>query len=173
MSGETGFKHTIIALVREHLALAEPAVFVMGFAEGIPGLSLLVPSSALFLGIGAAHGAAGGAFWHLWLAASAGAVLGDCATYAVGRAFKEKAERLPLLRRHPGWREAGHRLFERWGVLAIVGGKFLGFMRPFIPVVAGMLEMPFLYFLPASIVSSLAWAGAFLAPGYGITWLID
>jgi membrane protein DedA with SNARE-associated domain len=160
----------VIAFIREHLALAEPAVFAMGFAEGIPGLSLLVPSSALFLAIGAAHGAAGGVFWQTWLAASAGAVLGDCVTYWLGRRYKDHVEELAVMRRYKGWREKGVDLFERWGVMAIVGGKFLGFMRPFLPVVAGMLEMPLAYFLPASVISSLAWAGAFLAPGYGISF---
>ena len=168
---EPGFKDALIEFVRQHLAWAEPAVFAMGFAEGIPGLSLLVPSSALFLGIGTAHGAAGGQFWQVWLAASAGAVLGDCTTYWIGRTWKDEAARLPFLARYPGWVERGQALFQRWGVLAVVGGKFLGFMRPFIPIVAGMTRMPVLLFLPASVVSSLAWAGAFLAPGYGLTWL--
>ncbi len=170
---QTTFITQVGDVVRAHLALAEPIVFAMGFAEGIPGLSLLVPSSALFVGIGTVHGAAGGAFWHLWLAASAGAVIGDCVTYSIGRHFKDDAAQLPLLARHPGWLDRGHQLFERWGVLAVVGGKFLGFMRPFIPIVAGVLAMPLRHFIPASIVSSLAWAGAFLAPGYGLKLLID
>jgi undecaprenyl-diphosphatase len=118
------------------------------------------------------HGAAGGSFWHLWLPASIGAIIGDCVTYAVGRRYKDDAGRLPILSRYPGWQTQGQQLFERWGVLAVVGGKFLGFMRPFIPVVAGALEMPLWMFLPASIISSFAWAGTFLAPGYGIKWII-
>lgn len=162
----------VIAYVREHLALAEPAVLLMGFAEGIPGLSLLVPSTPLFLGIGAAHAAAGGSFWHLWLAAAAGAIASDCLIYALGRAHKQDAPKIWPLSRHPEWLPRGQTLFERWGVLAVAGGKFTGFMRPFIPAVAGMLGMPFWQFLPASIVSSLAWAGAFLGPGHGLKWLL-
>ncbi len=167
-----GVKAAVIGFIREYIALTEPLVFAMGFAEGIPGLSLLVPSSALFLGIGAVHGAAGGSFWSVWLAASLGAIIGDCVTYAIGRRYKGRVSTLPVLNRYPGWETHGQLLFERWGVLAVVGGKFLGFMRPFVPVVAGALEMPFLLFLPASILSSLAWAGTFLAPGYGVKWLI-
>ena len=166
-----GLKDAVIDFIREYIALAEPIVFAMGFAEGIPGLSLLVPSSALFLGIGAVHGAAGGSFWSVWIAASLGAVIGDCVTYAIGRRYKGDVATLPVLRRYPGWERHGQLLLERWGVFAVVGGKFLGFMRPFIPIVAGALQMPFLLFLPASILSSLAWAGAFLAPGYGVKWL--
>jgi membrane protein DedA with SNARE-associated domain len=161
-----------IGFVSDHIAFAQPIVFGLGFAEGIPGLSLLVPSSALFLGIGAAHSAAGGAFWQLWLMASCGAVVGDCVTYVLGRHFKDHISGLKSFQRHPDWLQRGHDLFEKWGVLAVVVGKFTGFLRPFIPAVAGIAKMPFLLFLAASIVSSLAWAGAFLAPGYGIKWLI-
>ncbi len=166
-------KDAVIGFVRENLALAAPAVFAMGFAEGIPLLSLLVPSTPLFLGIGAAHAAAGGQFWHLWIAASVGAVISDCIVYAVGRIFKADAHRIWPFSRYEGWLPKGHALIERWGVLAVAGGKFTGFLRPFIPAVAGILEMPLWQFVPASIVSSLAWAGVFLAPGYGIKFLFD
>lgn len=166
-------KEAVVAIVRENIALAEPAVFFMGFAEGIPGLSLLVPSSALFLGVGAIHAAAGGQFWHLWLAASLGAVLSDIAVYLLGRHYKNEAVHAWPLSRHPDWLPRGHALFERWGILAVVGGKFTGFMRPFVPAVAGVMEMPLWQFVPASIISSLLWAGAFLAPGYGLKWFID
>ena len=166
-------RDAVIGFARERIGLAEPIVFAMGFAEGIPGLSLLVPSSALFIGIGTLHSAAGGSFWHLWLAASLGAVAGDCVVYALGRQYREEVQRLPFFRQRPDWHRRGHDLIERWGALAVLAGKFTSFMRPFIPAVAGILEMPFKIFLPASILSSLAWAGAFLAPGYGILWLLD
>ena len=172
MTFET-LKTDLIDLVREHLALAMPVVLAMGFAEGIPVLSLLVPSTPLFLGIGAAHAAAGGQFWHLWLAASIGAVASDCLVYGLARHFKDGAVGVWPLSRHPEWWPKGHALFERWGILAVIGGKFTGFLRPFIPAVAGVLRMPLWQFLPASVISSLLWAGAFLAPGYGIKWLFD
>lgn len=166
-----GLKAAVGDLVRRNIGLAEPLVFAMGFAEGIPGLSLLVPSTALFLVIGGIHGSAGGTFLPMWLAASLGAVLGDVLVYGLARRYKAEVARLPVFNRYPGWLSQGRLLLERWGVLAVVGGKFLGFMRPFVPAVAGVLEMPLWLFLPASIVSSFAWAGVFLAPGYGVVWL--
>lgn len=168
-----GIRDALVAFIREHLVFAEPIVFLMGLAEGIPGLSLLVPSSALFLAIGGVHGGAGGQFWHLWLAASIGAVVGDCVTYTLGRWLEHDVERLRWFKVHPEALAKGHAIFERWGWLAVLGGKFTGFARPFIPMVAGIVNMPFPVFLAASCVSSLAWAGAFLAPGYGLKWLID
>ena len=153
-------KAAVVDFVRENLVLAAPAVFLMGFAEGIPLLSLLVPSTPLFLGIGAAHAAAGGQFWPLWIAASIGAIISDCLVYAIGRIFKGDAHRIWPFSRYEGWLPRGHALFE-------------GFLRPFIPAVAGILEMPLWQFIPASIVASFAWAGVFLAPGYGIKLLFD
>ena len=166
-------KDAVIGFVRENMALAEPAVFFMGFAEGIPGLSLLVPSTPLFLGIGSAHAAAGGQFWRLWLAASAGAIISDVVVYALGRIFKHDVPKVWPFSRYADALPKSQVLFERWGVLAVAGSKFSGFLRPFIPAIAGMLQMPLWRFIPASVVSSFAWAGAFLAPGYGIKLLFN
>lgn len=169
----TDLKTTAVAFLRDHQALAEPLVFALGFAEGIPLLSLFVPSSALFLAIGSLHGALGGSFWGMWLSASAGAMLGDCATYAIGRRYKNDVQHVWPFSRYPDWLTKGRRMLDRWGWLAVLGGKFLGFLRPFVPAAAGVVEMPVPLFLLASAFSSLAWAGVFLAPGWGLGLLVE
>jgi|LNFM01.1.fsa_nt_gb membrane protein DedA with SNARE-associated domain len=161
------------AFAKTHIAWAEPIVFALGFAEGIPALSFFVPSSALFLAIGGAHSAVGGEFWMLWLAASCGAALGDYATYSLGRWLRHDVKRLRYFAVHPEALERAHALFERWGALAVIGGKFTGFARPLIPVAAGIVAMPLPKFVAASAVSSMAWAAVFLAPGYGLRFLVD
>jgi membrane protein DedA with SNARE-associated domain len=172
MTFEAAWASTL-AVVKANIDLAGPLVFVLGLAEGIPGLSLLVPSSALFLAIGGVHGTAGGTFWHLWLPATLGAMAGDVIAYMLGRWLGNDVTRLRLLSIPPRALAAGHAAFDRWGSLAVLAGKFTGFARPFIPVVAGILTMQTPLFIAASFVSSLAWAGAFLAPGYGLRFLID
>ena len=161
----------MLVFVRDHLELAGVIVFSLGFAESIAFVSLFVPSTILFLGIGGVHAAAGGAFWQLWLAGATGACLGDCASYVFGRTYREDAHRIWPLSKYPQLIPKGRRMFERWGVWSILGGKFIGGLRPFIPVVAGMMDMPWMLFVFGSAVSSLAWAGIFLAPGYGLKLL--
>lgn len=163
-----GAWRAIIEFVQSHIAYAEPLVFALGFAEGIPGLSILVPSSAIFLAVGAAHSSAGGEFWNLWVSAALGCVVGDWVTYSLGRMLRNDVGRLRYFAVNPQALAAGHAVFERWGPLAVLAGKFTGFARPFIPVVAGVLTMPWHLFLISSAVSSLAWAGVFLSPGYGL-----
>ena len=161
----------ILGFVRDHLELAGVVVFALGFAESIAFVSLFVPSTILFLGIGGVHAAAGGQYWQLWLAGSAGAALGDCVSYAFGRVFKHDVHRVWPISKYPELLPKGRALFERWGVWSILAGKFIGGLRPFIPVVAGMMDMPWGLFLIGSVLSSLAWAGIFLAPGYGLKLL--
>lgn len=172
MDGET-LKASVLLFLHNHQSLAAPIVFFLGFAEGIPVLSLICPSSMLFLAIGTAQGAAGGSLWTLWVSGAAGAVLGDCITYGVGRYFKDRAKTVWPLSQHPERWAQGHALFERWGIATVLVGKFLGFLRPIVPIIAGGLQMQVSLFLIASVLSSFLWAGAFLAPGWGLGSVLD
>lgn len=168
-----GYIDALLAFVKANDAYAEPLVFLLGFAESIPIVAFFAPSTALLIGIGAAHGAAGEAFWHLWLAAALGAFLGDCFVYTLGRVFEDRILHWSVMARHPQWWKMGHDFFERWGMLGILAGKFLGPLRSALPLIAGVVEMPLWKFLPASLVSALIWAGVFLAPGvFGLGWLV-
>ncbi len=160
-----------IGLARDHVAWTPWIVFALGFAESIAFVSLFVPSTILFLAIGGLHSAAGGDFMPVWLAGAAGAVIGDIVSYFAGRHFKDRIERIWPFDRMPGLLPKARALFERWGFWSILAGKFIGALRPFVPVVAGMMDMPWLLFLMGSIVSSIIWAGVFLAPGYGVALL--
>lgn len=159
---------TVIGFVRDNLAWTPAIVFALGFAESIAFVSLFIPSTILFLGIGGLHSAAGGQFTHVWLAGALGAAIGDGISYAAGHHFKHGVSSIWPFSRVPGLLPKARKVFERWGFWSIIGGKFIGGLRPFVPVVAGMLEMPWMLFALGSIVSSLIWAGVFLAPGYGI-----
>jgi membrane protein DedA with SNARE-associated domain len=143
-------------------------VFTLGFAESIALVSLFVPSTFLFLGIGGIHSAAGGQFLPVWLAGSFGAAAGDVVSYLLGRYFRDDAQRMWPFSRMPGLLPKARAFVERWGFWSIVIGKFIGGLRPFVPVVAGIMDMPWLLFVLASLASAFLWAGIFLAPGYGI-----
>ncbi|MCB1528080.1 MAG: DedA family protein [Hyphomicrobiaceae bacterium] len=162
----------LIGFAHENIALIEPIVFALGFAESIVLVSMLVPSTILFLAIGGVHNAAGGNFFTLWLAGAAGAYLGDIVSYALGRYFRADIANLWPFSKKPEWYVLARGFFRSWGAPGIIASKFLGMMRPFVPVVAGAARMRWLPFLLASAVSCLIWAGAFLGPGHGIGWLM-
>jgi membrane protein DedA with SNARE-associated domain len=162
----------LLVFVRDNPELAALTCFGLGFGESLVLVSLLVPSTVLFLGIGTAQSAAGGSFVTLWLAGALGAFVGDVLSYAIGRTFKADIVRLWPFTAYPDLIPRSEAMFQRWGGLSIIGSKFVGGLRPFVPVAAGMMAMPLPTFLVASAISCLAWAGIFLSPGFGLTLLI-
>src|SRR5690606_26664698 len=124
-----GWTDFLVSFAGDNLQLIEVLVFVLGFAESIALVSLFVPSTILFLGIGAVHSAAGGEFWPVWVAGATGAWIGDCISYGLGRYFKEDAGKVWPIRKFPDFIPKGQVICERWGVLGIVVGKFIGGLR--------------------------------------------
>lgn len=161
-----------MSLITANMALIGPIVFALGFAESIVFLSFFVPSTILFLGIGGIHHAAGGTFWEVWLWGAAGAFCGDILSYAAGRFFKDDIAGVWPFSAKPEWYLMARNFESRWGFLGVIGSKFLGMMRPFVPVVAGAMKMPWPVFATASALSALLWAGVFLSPGYGLGYLM-
>lgn len=169
--GVSGIWASILDLVRDHLALAAPMAFLLGLGESIPVLSLLVPSTVLFLAIGGLHSAAGGEFLPVWLAGSSGAFAGDLAAYALGHSYRDHIHGVWPFRHRPHWHARARTFCHHWGAPGVIGSKFTAGVRPLVPVMAGAMRMPVILFAAASAVSCLIWAGVFLAPGYGMTFL--
>jgi len=55
---------------------------------------------------------------------------------------------------------------KRFGILGVFVGKFIGPIRPLLPLTAGSLGMNFKYFLTVEILSSFLWALLYTVPGY-------
>lgn len=145
---------------------APVAIFVITFLESLPGISLLVPATALLLAIGALLGAGTLEPGPVLVAAIAGAILGDAVGFWVSRAVGPSVVRRWLPR---GQRRAYARallLFRRWGWAAVFFGRFLGPVRAVAPLMAGVARMRERHFQAANIASAVVWAPAMLLPGY-------
>jgi membrane protein DedA with SNARE-associated domain len=57
-------------------------------------------------------------------------------------------------------------IIERHGVAAIVGGRFVGVLRAFAPLLAGSAGMPTRRFLAADVVGAGLWASCFALLGH-------
>lgn len=114
----------VVEFVRNHEHWAIPIVFILAFGESLAFLSLLLPATVILLGLGALIGESGIAFWPLWIAASAGAFLGDWVSYWVGDRYQHQVEHMWPLSRHPQMMARGHTFFERWGTWGVFIGRF-------------------------------------------------
>lgn len=134
-------------------------------AESLAFIGLVVPGATLTLVAGMLVGVGSMTFWSTFAWATGGAVLGDGLSYWLGHRYQEQLRNLELLRRHSEWLTRGERFFYRHGGKSILFARFVGPVRPVIPVVAGMLGMAPIRFYLYNIASALVWAIAHLLPG--------
>jgi undecaprenyl-diphosphatase len=95
-----------------------------------------------------------------------GAVLGDCTSFFLGKFAKQRIRNIWPFRNHPKWLYNGEKFFARHGGKSIIIGRFVGPIRPVLPLVAGMLNMPSWRFISINLVSALGWAPLYILPGY-------
>ncbi|CAN5153742.1 hypothetical protein BH09ACT6_BH09ACT6_10030 [soil metagenome] len=110
--------------------------------------------------------------WAVGATAAIGAIVGDSAGYVIGRRF---GSRLLLVgaRRFPGRFgpqsiHAAIGTMNRWGIYAIVVGRFIALLRILIGPLAGTLRMPYRRFLAANAVGAVLWAGTVTTVVYGL-----
>lgn len=67
-----------------------------------------------------------------------------------------------------------HDFYEKHGALAVVGARFLPFIRTFAPIVAGIVEMDRKKFYFFNVVGCIAWVFAMLFSGYFLQkWILS
>lgn len=159
------FAQDVIDFVREQQAWGPPIVFALAFGESLAFISLFIPAWAILVGIGALINASGIPFWPILIAAAVGAAAGDWLSYWIGITFKEPIAHVWPLSKYPDLLPRGHAFMERWGMLGIFIGRFFGPLRASVPLIAGILEMPYWYFQIANITSAFLWAYVLLIFG--------
>jgi membrane protein DedA with SNARE-associated domain len=170
--GFAEYTNLVLDFVRQHPNWAALIVFALAFGESLAFVSLILPFWAMLVGIGSIIGAANPLlFWTIVSAAAIGAALGDWLSYWLGWHYHARIQQMWPLSKYPKLLENGHKFFERWGVWAVVLGRFSGPLRASVPIVAGITEMPWLKFQIANWGSAFLWAGVLLSPGtFGMDW---
>ncbi|MGG2398716.1 bifunctional DedA family/phosphatase PAP2 family protein [Pseudomonas sp. SH1-B] len=142
------------------------AIFLIALLECLALVGIILPGVVLLFSIALLAGSGVLSLWQTLLLAYAGALCGDMLSYALGRRFQHNIGRLPVLRRHPEWVLRAELYFRQYGVASLLVGRFIGPLRPMLPMVAGMLNMPLLRFVLVSLVAAAGWSVAYLLPGW-------
>ncbi|WP_018426517.1 DedA family protein [Hoeflea sp. 108] len=139
--------------------------FILAFVKSLPFIPLLIPGTALLIGIGFSIGASGVDITPVWIAISAGAALGDWVSYWLGRRFAHVVHDSLLARRYPDLLPRGEAFFQRWGALSIVLCRFFGPLRATVPFVSGVCGLRVVPFQVANWFSAFLWSATLLSPG--------
>lgn len=142
------------------------AVVLVAFLESFALLGILVPGVVLLFSLAALGNTLGISPLWLLIAGAIGGCLGDISSYILGLKLSHRIDTFPWFRQHQNWLDQGRWFIRKWGWLSVIIGRFLGPLRPVVPLVAGTLDMPKKLFIPLNIVTVMAWAPAYLLPGY-------
>jgi len=142
------------------------SIALIAFVESFAILGIIVPGVAM---LGAASFVAGSGALALpdcLLAAFIGAVCGDGVSFLLGRTFHQDIKRMYPFRANPHWIGKAEGFFREYGTNSVAIGRFIGPIRPVIPLVAGIANMPARKFFLINLLSALGWAPVYVLPGY-------
>ncbi len=148
-----------------HPLLLIGVVFVLLFIEGFPVIGLFVPGLMMVFMLGALVGLGRLDLWLAWTAASAGAIAGDAFNYWLGYRYRERLAQHWPLQQYPEMHRRGQLFFHQYGALSIPLGRYIGPLRSFVPLVAGMLGMSPRVFIPMVAITGIIWVPSFMLPG--------
>lgn len=154
------------AFIARNAVWAGPVLGLITFGESMAFIGAFFPATALMVIAGglAAAGILDPVSVVAWCVA--GAVAGDAVSYWIGRRAGPGAFRYPAMQRRRRTIARARLFFRRWGVASIYLCRFLGPVRAFVPLIAGMTSMNQMRFQLANVGSAIVWVPVMLAPGY-------
>lgn len=150
-----------------------PAVYVyclvglLVFGESAMLLGLVLPGETVLLAGAALAGAGHATLIGVMGVGLVAAIAGDCLGYAFGRTLGPRIRTSAMGRRvgEARWRRA-EQLTKSRGVVAIVGGRWVGVLRSLVPLVSGMNSMPLRTYLICNVVGGVVWVAGVSTFGY-------
>jgi membrane protein DedA with SNARE-associated domain len=151
-----------------------PIVFLGAMLENTVLLGLVLPGGTLVM-LGAVYAHNGSmSLPGVLLLAFLGMVMGTSLDYALGRLGLQSALRRTRVagRLEPHLARA-ERFLDRWGAWAFVLAHFIGHVRSFLAITAGMTRLPVRRFLLYEGIAALIWNILFVGAGYAVGENLD
>lgn len=145
-------------------------IFSIAFLESIAIVGLFFPGSAMLATIGILIGTGTIPLWPALLLASLGGITGDISSYLIGRHYLDDIHHKWFFAKFKGFIINGEYFFHHHGKKSVFIARFIGPVRPIVPLIAGSLKMRFKSFIITDILSGIIWAPLYMLPGAFITY---
>ncbi len=160
------FIESFLGFITEHALLTYFVIFLTCTLESLVLVGLVIPGSTLLVGLGAIL-ATNVISWKLVvILAIGGAILGDFISFWIGQHYHLRIEQVWPFRKYPQMIGRGKVFFKKHGGKSVFLGRFFAPIRPMIPLIAGMMEMPAWNFFLFNALSAIAWVLIHLIPGF-------
>lgn len=145
---------------------------LIAFLESLAIIGIFVPGSIIIVlaGFFAAQGK--GDPYFLMGVAALGSFLGDALSYWLGARFGTAMLNSRLMARRADLLKRARGFFIHHGGKSVFFGRFVGLLRPFIPMIAGSAQMPVGLFGLYAFISAILWGLAYPGLGFffGASW---
>ena len=143
------------------------AVGIIGasFVESFALIGIIVPGVVL-LAVISGLAATSLSIFEVVMLAYFSSLLSDIASFFIGFSLRNSLSKLWPFKNHPEFLINGQQFFQRYGMIGLFVGKFIGPIRPLLPITAGSLNMNKRNFFFIEILSCFLWALIYTIPGY-------
>ncbi|MDQ7049631.1 MAG: DedA family protein [Enterobacterales bacterium] len=156
---------SLLQIMQQNSTWALLIIFLIAFSESMAIIGLFVPGWVLLVGVGGLIGADLLSFYPVVLSAYLGAVIGESLSFYIGIRYKRQILAWPYFEKHQVLVKKSEDFFDKYGSAGVFIGRFIGPVRAFIPLVAGLSGMSRKRFFWVNMTSALIWAPFYLVPG--------
>lgn len=154
-----------LAWMHAHPQWVGVATFFMALIECLALVGFVVPGTVIMTAIGALVGSDIVSAETVFIPAILGAICGDAISFFIGYHYHERLREVWPFKFYPRLLQKGESFFYEHGGKGLIVGRFIGPIRPILPMIAGMLNMPPLRFFVADIFSGIFWGPLYMLPG--------
>lgn len=158
--------HSLLQWLHSHPEWGNLLIFLFSFLESLALVGLVFPGTVIMTGAGILIGSGVLSFKPIYFYATLGSFVGDFISYGLGYYYRDNLKSIWPFKKYLNVIAKGESFFHKHGGKSVFIGRFIGPIRPLIPLIAGSLKMPVLRFLIVDISASLLWAFAYLLPGF-------
>ena len=135
------------------------------FIESFAIIGIIIPGVALLAAISAAASTNLSEF-EVVLVVYVSVCFADISSFFLGKYLGGRIDHTWPFKKNPSWLEQGRVFFKSYGIPGVFLGRFIGPVRPLIPITAGSLAMDTRTFILVDLVSGLLWAPLYTLPFY-------
>ncbi|MBK7796940.1 MAG: DedA family protein [Saprospiraceae bacterium] len=156
----------LVELVANYGIFIYIILFLILFAETGLVIAPFLPGDSLLFAAGALAASGNMNVWILILVCIAGAILGNQVNYMIGKYIGPRvySQNFKWIRKQHI--DKTHQFYEKHGGKALIIGRFLPFIRTFVPFIAGVGNMEVGKFTFYNIVGALVWVIPIVMVGY-------
>jgi len=160
--------HTFTAL--PYVGAIKPVVFYLtiffaSLIESIPLIGTFTPGALILITFGFLTTHQAVSLPGVVIVAAFAAVIGDAISYCIGFFAWKKLSKVKWIMKY-GKLDSGHAFLEKHGGKSVLFSRFIGPIRPVVPLLAGAVKMPLRKFLSWNILGALLWAGTYICMGF-------